>query len=79
MTQATLCCISQAQRASAIARMQECFTHAMMVIWMQAMNAVEQKRVRNTKIKSVFDLALQYPSFQEGLEAIHSGSMLPFK
>ncbi|KAK9822581.1 hypothetical protein WJX74_006916 [Apatococcus lobatus] len=45
----------------------------------QAMDAVEQKRVRNSKIKSSFDLDLQYPSFQEGLTAINAGIMLPFQ
>ena len=45
----------------------------------QAMNAVEQKRVRNTKVGSAFNLALQYPSFREGLDAINSGIKLPFQ
>ena len=46
---------------------------------LQIMSAVEQKRVRNTKIRSAFNLALQYPSFREGLDAINAGIKLPFQ
>ncbi len=48
-------------------------------MFLQDFRAVDQKRVRNAKIKQAFGLNLEYPTYREGLEAIHAGCKLPFQ
>lgn len=38
-----------------------------------------EKRVRNDKLKEALGVHLKFPTFREGLEAIHSGNLLPFE
>ena len=37
-----------------------------------------EKRVRNERIKSELGVALRYPTYREGLAAIHAGDRTPF-
>lgn len=37
-----------------------------------------EKRVCNAKIKAELALALEFPSYREGLAAIHAGDLRPF-
>lgn len=37
-----------------------------------------EKRVSNAKIKAELSLALEFPSYREGLSAIHAGNKRPF-
>lgn len=38
-----------------------------------------EKRVRNDKMKEDLGVRLKFPSFREGLAAIHAGKLLPFQ
>ena len=49
------------------------------MVSLQASQHVDQKRVRNAKVKWDFEMQLEFPTYREGLNAIHSGSMLPFR
>ncbi len=40
---------------------------------------LEEKRVRNARLKDRLGLQLAYPSYREGLAAIASGRILPFE
>lgn len=40
--------------------------------------ALEEKRVRNYKMKAVLAVELQYPTYREGMSSIASGDIDPF-
>lgn len=40
---------------------------------------LEEKRVRNNLIKEELGVQLMYPTYREGLRAIHAGCMQPFE
>jgi hypothetical protein len=44
----------------------------------QGSEALEEKRVRNSRIKQVLGVQLQYPSYREGMAAIVAGAETPF-
>ena len=39
----------------------------------------EEKRVSNAKVKDELGVELVFPSFREGLQAIHQGNAAPFQ
>jgi hypothetical protein len=44
----------------------------------QGSEALEEKRVRNERVKKVLGVQLQYPSYREGMAAIVEGVESPF-
>jgi hypothetical protein len=39
---------------------------------------LEEKRVRNAKVREQLGVGLRFPSYREGLRAIHEGHIEPF-